>query len=148
MRRIREVLETHEWADTSAADGDGSVLDDDLEEELLRLSEGESGFNFEVNELQREMVGLRMAIEHGGDSGDSDHDDHDDELQVESLEGLMLRMKAIRGIVLLSSFLGVDIFHLRFLLTSTCIDMSADLPDNERKRFAAKAVRDIMKELE
>jgi len=25
--------------------------------------------------------------------------------------------------------------------------MSADLPENERKKFAAKAVRDIMKEM-
>lgn len=30
-------------------------------------------------------------------------------------------------------------------LTST--DMSADLPENERKTFAAKAVKDIMKEI-
>lgn len=27
------------------------------------------------------------------------------------------------------------------------VDMSAELPENERKRFAARAVRDMMKEI-
>ncbi|KAE8392016.1 alpha and gamma adaptin binding protein p34-domain-containing protein [Aspergillus alliaceus] len=115
MRRIREILETHEWDSSSGDLADGGDLEaDELERHLL-----EDGFNLEVNELEREMVGLRFAMENGEDMGDLGGDD---EMRVESMEALMLRMKAIK-------------------------DMSDELPENERKRFAAKAVRDIMKEL-
>ncbi|KAN0075794.1 Alpha and gamma adaptin binding protein p34 domain containing protein [Elaphomyces granulatus] len=116
MGRIKEALETHEWADTSDA------------EYLLDPDEEEDGFNLEVNELEREMLGLRMAIEKGGgDADDCDTDaDNDDlenaELQVEEMETLMMRVRAIK-------------------------DMSADLPEGERKAFAEKAIRDIMREL-
>lgn len=103
MRRIREVLETHEWADSSDAHDTGDILDDDLEAELLGLDTGDSGFNLEVNELEREMLGLRMVIGRGHGEDDSNDHDHDDETQVESLEALMLRMQAIRGIYLPSS---------------------------------------------
>ncbi|RJE17459.1 hypothetical protein PHISCL_10205, partial [Aspergillus sclerotialis] len=119
MRRIKEVLETHDWA----SNPEDRTLDDDLEEHLLGLDDDDDtdGFNFEVNELEREMLGLRMAI--GQDEGEEQMDDEkDEENKVDSIETLMLRMQAIK-------------------------DMSADLPENERKTFAAKAVKDIMKEL-
>ncbi|EAW25092.1 adaptin-binding domain-containing protein [Aspergillus fischeri NRRL 181] len=124
MRRIREILETHDWAAPSEDADPGGFSDDSLEEHLLGLDRGENGFDLEVNELEREMLGLRMAIEHGGDVGeDLDEDEEEDDgLKVESLEALMMRMQAIR-------------------------DMSSELPESERKKFAAKAVRDIMKEL-
>ncbi|KAB8256963.1 alpha and gamma adaptin binding protein p34-domain-containing protein [Aspergillus pseudonomiae] len=116
MRRVREILETHDWASTPAGESDGvDGVEDELERHLL-----EDGFDLEVNELEREMVGLRFAIENGGD--DVGGIDGDDEMKVESMEALMLRMKAIK-------------------------DMSDELPESERKRFAAKAVRDIMMEL-
>lgn len=99
MRRIKEVLETHDWA---AADSDDEAgLDDDLEEKLLGI-DGD-GFDLEVNELQREMVGLRFAIERGGDDVDSECEDENEgerngEDKVEAMETLMLRMRAIKGI--------------------------------------------------
>jgi alpha/gamma adaptin binding protein p34 len=92
MGRIKEALETHEWADTGDAE---YLLDSDGEED---------GFNLEVNELEREMLGLRMAIEKGGgDADDCDTDaDNDDlenaELQVEEMETLMMRVRAIKGV--------------------------------------------------
>ncbi|KAF7618825.1 alpha and gamma adaptin binding protein p34-domain-containing protein [Aspergillus flavus] len=116
MRRVREILETHDWASTPSEESGGvDDVEDELEGHLL-----EDGFDLEVNELEREMVGLRFAIENGGD--DLGGIDGDDEIKVESMEALMLRMKAIK-------------------------DMSDELPESERKRFAAKAVRDIMMEL-
>ncbi|KAJ5164568.1 Alpha/gamma-adaptin-binding protein p34 [Penicillium coprophilum] len=130
MPRIQEVLETHDWsmvADNSGLDGDHDPdmdSDDDLQDQLLGLG-GSRGFGDEVHELEREMFGLRMAIERGGGDGDedeSDHDDGEDEMDVESMEALMMRMQAIK-------------------------DMSSELPESERKRFAAKAVQDIMREL-
>ncbi|KAI9035521.1 adaptin-binding domain-containing protein [Aspergillus affinis] len=131
LRRIREVLETHDWAPSSLSDDedkDGDDEADEIEKMLLGADADEdedTGFGLEVNELEREMVGLRFAIERGGGSGRADEDSQDegdDELRVDAVEALMLRMAAIR-------------------------DMSDELPEHERKRFAAKAVRDIMKEI-
>ncbi|KAJ5129330.1 Alpha/gamma-adaptin-binding protein p34 [Penicillium bovifimosum] len=128
MPRIREVLETHDWSMTSGASGlgDDSGVDseDDLEDQLLGMSSSR-GFGDEVSELEREMFGLRMAIERGGGDGDEEdlgHDDAEDEIDVESMEALMMRMQAIK-------------------------DMSSELPEGERRRFAAKAVQDIMRDL-
>ncbi|KAJ5405694.1 hypothetical protein N7465_006978 [Penicillium sp. CMV-2018d] len=131
MPRIKEVLETHDWSTVggdSGFDGDNDPdvdSDDDLQDQLLGMG-GSRGFGDEVHELEREMFGLRMAIERGGGDGDerddSDHDDGEDEIDVESMEALMMRMQAIK-------------------------DMSSELPEGERKRFAAKAVQDIMREL-
>ncbi|RAH85656.1 hypothetical protein BO86DRAFT_406821 [Aspergillus japonicus CBS 114.51] len=129
MRRVKEVLETHDWSaaeETAGVEmGIGNDDDDDLERRLLGLDDedaGEAGFGFEVNELEREMVGLRMAIERGSDDYFVEEDEADEELRVDAVEALLLRMRAIK-------------------------DMSDGLPKTERKRFAAKAVRDIMKEL-
>lgn len=110
MRRIRQILETHDWSavdndpedDINRILGKMSGLDDDLEEHLLGL-DSSHGFNLEANELEREMLGLRMAIEHGGDEDQEDFgdfaegQDDDGELQVESMEALMLRMQSIKG---------------------------------------------------
>ncbi|GKZ19231.1 hypothetical protein AbraIFM66951_008065 [Aspergillus brasiliensis] len=126
MRRIKEVLETHDWATTEDNAETGLLsdgVDDDLERELLGLDDADNGFDLEVNELQREMVGLRMAIERGGGDGfDDDDEEEDEELRVDAVEALLLRMRAIK-------------------------DISDELPEAERKRFAAKAVRDIMREM-
>ena len=143
MRRIRQIIETHDWAsDDQSADADADLgFDDDLEEQLLSFEKSSSGFNLEVNELEREMFGLRMAIERGGDDGEEFGDfegDDDGDIKVESMEALMLRMQAIKGIYF-SLFL--------FGAYANGADMSADLPESERKKFAAKAVRDIMKEM-
>lgn len=104
MPRIKEVLETHDWSMTGGSSGldeDPEVdSEDDLQDHLLGLS-GSRGFGDEVNQLEREMFGLRMAIERGGGDGDGDDDDHDDdEIDVESMEALMMRMQAIKGMIL------------------------------------------------
>ncbi|KAL1969270.1 hypothetical protein VTN77DRAFT_9462 [Rasamsonia byssochlamydoides] len=127
MRRIREVLETHDWAVSKDKDKDN---DNDLDNFLHSEDEHddhEDGFKLEVDELEREMMGLRFAIQNGGrdnddDDDDDEHNEHDAELKVEELEALMMRMRAIK-------------------------DMSADLPESQRKAFASKAVRDLMREL-
>lgn len=86
MSRVREVLESHDWAAPEPSDGE------DLEEQLLGLDEG-GGFNLEVNELEREMLGLRMAIERGGEE-DPEMGDED---KVEAMDKLMLRVQGIKG---------------------------------------------------
>ncbi|KAK2813377.1 hypothetical protein FQN50_000692 [Emmonsiellopsis sp. PD_5] len=123
MPRIKEVLQTNEWTSTRHTGDDQDGLAD-----FLLDSDEENGFDKEAGELEREMFGLRLAIEKGGDDDggeahDLDHgDDEDDELHVEKMDGLMLRMQAIK-------------------------DMAAELPEAERKAFAVKAINDIMKEM-
>lgn len=104
MPRIKEVLETHDWT----ASGDISLdeeqdpelnLDDDVDDAFLD-SGGSShtrGFGQEVSELEREMLGLRMAIEHGGDRYEESDEEENEENKVESMEALMMRMQSIRG---------------------------------------------------
>lgn len=57
------------------------------------------GFGEEVNELEREMFGLRMAIERGGDGHEDSEEDGNEEDKVESIEALMMRMQSIRGML-------------------------------------------------
>ncbi|KAJ5726745.1 uncharacterized protein N7483_008102 [Penicillium malachiteum] len=146
MPRIKEVLETHDWTASGGSnnlDGDQDLEfefeDDDMESELLGYSRSAQtrGFGHEVQELEREMLGLRMAIERGGD--DEDGLDDGEEIKVESMEALMMRVQGIRGTFRYSSTTE----HI--LLTYP--DMGADLPESERKKFAAKAVNDLMREL-
>lgn len=60
------------------------------------------------------MLGLRMAIgrdDHDNDDGhdDDDNDGGDGESKVESMEALMLRMRAIKGMFYHTSFCSVCI---------------------------------------
>ncbi|KAL3475644.1 alpha and gamma adaptin binding protein p34-domain-containing protein [Aspergillus californicus] len=124
MRRIKEVLETHDWAGGEDEDEEPDTTghdDDDLERELLGLDKDGGGFGLEVNELEREMVGLRFAIDGGNENSDEENEG-DEEIRVDAVEALLTRMRAIK-------------------------DMSDELPEKDRKRFAAKAVKDIMKEI-
>ena len=121
IARVQEVLETHQWSSSTS---------DEFEQDLEFLSlrgdeEATGGFKLEAHELEREMAGLRLAINSNmdnGDIGEEFKETGDDSIQVEQLEGLMLRMQAIK-------------------------EMGAELPDQERKRFAAKAIRDLMKDV-
>lgn len=101
MPRIKEVLETHDWAasgDTLDADELGS--DDDFDDFVSGDKSTHSrGFGEEVNELEREMFGLRMAIERGGDGHEDSEEDENGEDKVESIEALMMRMQSIRGML-------------------------------------------------
>lgn len=100
MRRIKEILETHDWA------GPGPDGDEELEKELLGM-DSEDGFNIEVDELEREMVGLRMAIERGGDESAAE-----EETDVDNMEALMSRVQAIKG--MFSSSSSFDVLTSRY----------------------------------
>lgn len=121
IARVQEVLEAHQWSSSTS---------DEVEQDLEPLSlrgdqETTGGFTLEANELEREMAGLRLAINSNMDNddiGEEFKEMGDDSLQVEQLEGLILRVQAIK-------------------------EMGADLPDQERKRFAAKAIKDLMKDI-
>ena len=104
--RLEEALEAHEW------EGGG---EDDLSDGLdFELGEGEDGFGAEAAQMEREMMGLKMAVK-----GEEAVDEEGGDGEVEELENMMLKMQAVR-------------------------DMGADMPDAERRRFAARAVREAM----
>lgn len=115
--------------------------------------DGEGGFEAEVKEVEREMLEMRRAIyvsgEGRGDDGvegaEEEEEEEERDIQVEELESMMLKMQAIRGMC--SSLYLVLSGEYGTILTYGFADMGADMPSSERKRFAAKAVRDIMKSL-
>jgi hypothetical protein len=92
--------------------------DDDFDPEKLDF-----GFDRE------DFLGLRKAIWSGGGDGDgkgsrgdADEDEEVGEEDVQQLERMMMKLQAVR-------------------------DASAGLPEEQRKRMAARAVGEVMKEL-
>ena len=77
----------------------------------------EDGFGAEAAEVEREMMSVKMAV-----NGPEGSDEGEEEGGVEDLENMMLKMQAIK-------------------------DMGAEMPESERRKFAAKAVGDVMKAL-
>lgn len=132
--RVLEALESNDWAQ---ADGFG----DEEEEEGSELGEGGStrpatksrgGANTELDDPpdidpeslefgfdREDFAGLRQAIWSSGREEDGEEETEDD---VQKLEGMMRKLLAVR-------------------------DMSAGLPEEQRKRMAKKAVGEVMKEL-
>ncbi|QSZ37060.1 hypothetical protein DSL72_009152 [Monilinia vaccinii-corymbosi] len=116
--RLKEALEANEW---EGGDAEGENIDlGDLEDD-----DGENkstGFGIEAAEMEMEMFGMKQAIYGEATENTSADEEVENEDGVDQLEALMLRMQAVK-------------------------DMGADLPEAERKRFAAKAVDDLMKSL-
>jgi len=120
VARLKEALEANDWAMND--DDDGGI---DFDELLDDDGEGSTGIGMEAAQLEMEIFGMKQAIY--GEDEDSEKEkggegEEEEEDSVEKLEAMMLRMQAVK-------------------------DMGADLPEAERKKFAAKAVNDIMKTL-
>ncbi|KAF2705942.1 hypothetical protein K504DRAFT_386830 [Pleomassaria siparia CBS 279.74] len=101
-----------------ANDWEGGEVELDVSEEW-EDEEGE-GLDAEELEMGRELFGLKAAIH--GEDGESGDEEEDEETQVDELESMMRKMIAIK-------------------------ETSEGMPEAERKRFAAKAVNDLMKDL-
>lgn len=97
--------------------------------------EGEWGaFSVEEAEMNMELLGMKTAV-NGGDAGDEE----DEALQVEELERMMGKLQAIKGMSISSPPPSLS--------TDVAPDTSSSMPEAERKRFAAKAVAEVMKTL-
>lgn len=154
MSRVLEALQANDWSQAGLDEGSdddflepgtGKTREDDEDKDELDPENLDFGFDRE------DFVGLRQAIwnagREGGDGGDEefmnkpgvasknkapaeddgadDGEDHNEEIgeeDVQKLEGMMKKLLAVR-------------------------DMSAGLPEEQRKRMAKKAVADVMKEL-
>ena len=123
LARLKEVLEANEWEGAGGDDFEG--LDD-----LGFDNDASLGFGEEAAEAQMEMWGIHDAVRaeeqeeegegqgEGGEQGKNEVGDKD----VQELEAMMLKMQAVR-------------------------DMGADMPEGERKKFAAKAVRNVLNKM-
>ncbi|KAM0700904.1 hypothetical protein Q7P35_012626 [Cladosporium inversicolor] len=119
VERVREALEANEWADEEGGGGEDDLgLEDGDEDEF-----GDFGFGREEAEMTAELFGLKASLL--GDEGDDEDGygealgDKEQKNQVDDLDKMMSKLMAVR-------------------------EQSADLPEAQRKRMAAKAVRELM----
>ena len=162
--RVLEALESNDWAQVPAGEDLGLGSDfGDFEVEAARAEVDEltssslkkpgsrnqdgDGSDLDPESLDfgfdpEDFTGLRRAILNAGQDDDDEeegsnnatsggkgtstggggHDEKLDEDEVQKLEGMMLKLQAVR-------------------------DMSAGLPEDQRRRMAAKAVGEVMREL-
>ncbi|KAH8801640.1 alpha and gamma adaptin binding protein p34-domain-containing protein [Xylogone sp. PMI_703] len=122
LERLKEALEANEW--------DGGELDDFEGIDDFEGLEGDDGGEFgrdyfaaESTEMEMEIFGMKRAIYEAAEKEDEGNQDKEgDDEEVEQLQAMMLKLQAVR-------------------------DMGAGMPEEERKKYAAKAVNDIMKNL-
>ncbi|KAK6533498.1 hypothetical protein TWF694_002437 [Orbilia ellipsospora] len=125
MERLREALEANDWS-APMSFGLDDLDDDEIaelagEEMVDKDGNVKNGLKLEANEMEQEMFGLHQAILGEGKEGEDDDDD-DEEIQVEHLEAAMQRLQTVK-------------------------DMVSELPENQKRVFAAKAVAEVMKTL-
>lgn len=123
VQRIREALEAGEWE---------SGTDFDTGEDVDGF---EGSFAAEEAEMNMELFNMKDALH--GDDGENELSAKD----VEELEVMMKKMVAIKGKL---APRASDLLKNEML---TCVEMGEGMEEAERKRFAAKAVNDLMKEL-
>ena len=122
LARLFEALEAHEWENSE----DGVPIPDYLElEEADGLSQSAAsilgdGYGAREPILLGPSSKLKEASNRHGTDADIADEGTDDEIQ--QLEGMMLKLQAIK-------------------------DIGADMPEAERRKMAAKAVGDLMKKM-
>lgn len=146
LPRVREILEAVEWGGPSHGEDDDNDDYDDPSLSFLPAARhledsdgGDAGSDYDdflkpdEQELQREMMGLSMAIreqsqrsgegdEGEGEAEDADENEEEEEAsKVDSLPGLMERVMAVR-------------------------EKGAGLQGKEKERFTRRAVEEIMKD--
>lgn len=116
--RVREALEATDWAmDDDFDDVDGFEVE---AEDFESHDLSGNAWDAEQTEMNAELWGLKASLlSRGEDDGD---DAGLEEEQVEEMSRMMSRLQAAK-------------------------DTTAGMPEEEKRRFAARAVRDLMKEL-
>lgn len=119
LERLREALEANEWAAGDGEDDFGDLVDEFGDEG----SDGIGGFGDEEAEMTAELFGMKAAL-----IGGEDEPEPDPELsgsaarqkdEVDDLDRMMGKLLAVK-------------------------EQGADLPEAQRKRMAAKAVKELM----
>lgn len=118
FERLKEALESNEWTATAGEDDlDLDDLDFDVDDDI-------SGFGREEAEMTAELFGMKAAL-----TGNEDYEPEAEAsmpstqqaAQVDDLDRMMGKLLAVK-------------------------EQSADLPEAQRKRMAAQAVKDLMNE--
>ena len=137
LARVMEALEANDWSGGGLGDegeGEGEEDDGSAGVEARGHRGGDEDDDFDPEKLdfgfdREDFLGLRKAIWSGGGDGDgegskggADEDEAVGEDDVQQLERMMMKLQAVR-------------------------DASAGLPEEQRKRMAARAVGEVMKEL-
>lgn len=116
FERLKEALEANEWALTATSEDEF-----DLEDLDLSAEDDLHGFARDEAEMTAELFGMKAAL--AGSDFEPDSEDYippsQQESQVEDLDRLMGKLLAVR-------------------------EQSTDLPEAQRKRMTAQAVRDLM----
>lgn len=138
--RVLEALESNDWAQADGLSVDEDGEDGDVDESELGGGDGtrlatksRGGASTELGDPpdldpesldfgfdREDFAGLRQAIWSSGTEAEEGQGETEDDVQ--KLEGMMRKLLAAR-------------------------DMSAGLPEEQRKRMAKKAVGEVMKEL-
>lgn len=120
FERLKEALETNEWpAVGDDAGGADSLLVDEADESSW------GGIDLEEAEWTSELFGVKAALQEEGDrTPDQDESTHPEDQadQVDGLDKLLSKLMAVK-------------------------EQSAGLPEADRKRIAAQAVRDVMQQI-
>lgn len=136
LPRLLEALEGNEWAATATAD------DDDIDFEGSSAgSDLLFGAELDSNEDELSAALLDEPRQKGEEEEKMDGGEGGGDRQVLELERMMSRMQAVKGksnIPFASSVQGES------LTKDVYLAMGQDMPPVARKRFAAKAVRDIL----
>lgn len=116
FERLKEALEANEWAATEGGEGDFDIDTLDLEGH-----DDSTGFALDEAEMTAELFGIKAALA----NEDPDIEDtiplSEQADQVDNLDRLLGRLLAVK-------------------------ENSADLPEPQRKRMAAQAVKDLLRE--
>ena len=118
LERLREALEANEWPDVTTTDDDGLEAD----ESDFDAENGMRGFARDEAEMTAELFGVNAAL--AGDDFEPEADDivppNQQASQIDDLDRLIGRILAIK-------------------------EQSVDLPEAQKKRMAAKAVKELLK---
>jgi hypothetical protein len=125
IARVLEALEANDWSGGGmGGEGEEGGDEERVKEKGLPGEDEDDEFDPEKLDFgfdRDDFLGLKRAIWSGGEKGDEEDDEVGEE-DVQKLERMMMKLQAVR-------------------------DASAGMPEEQRKRMAARAVGEVMKEL-
>ena len=133
IARVMEVLQAQEWASAEGGELDIDFLSDDDDGEFGATQAAEEkseaeGLDFNPSSLEKPTTDMSKSLMTGEDIDPRSKinweqlNGDDQEVQVEQLQGLMERIIGIR-------------------------EMGADMPEEQRRRYAKKAIGQLMKDI-
>ncbi len=96
VERVKEALEANDWNGEYDTELGMELLGVDEHKESMEGLHGEDmGFGFERAQMEKEFMGLQMAMKINSD--EEEIEEEDERMQVEKFEGMMLKMQTVKG---------------------------------------------------